>query len=159
MVQKLPAGSIAGIEVLDDIFLKHWGERRHHLYYITEFSNLRRENGESVSNFTKGFNKMFSKIPAEIKPTGTSTKINYANAFDFEFYLLLRERISDCLSLMQNATLEVESNIVASQKIKGKVDRKKQFSDPLGPSSSKNKMEKMAKMLDNLIDDMSKLKD
>ena len=26
--KELPAGSVAGIEALDDIFLKHWGERR-----------------------------------------------------------------------------------------------------------------------------------
>ena len=51
--KELPDGSVVGIESLDDIFLKHWGERRDHLYNITEFRNLRRENGESVSNFTK----------------------------------------------------------------------------------------------------------
>ena len=90
--KEFPAGSIATIEALDDIFLKHWGERRDHLYYIIEFSNLRRENGEYVSNFTKRFNKMFSKIPTEIKPTDTSAKITYANAFDLELCLLLRER-------------------------------------------------------------------
>ena len=80
---------MAGIEALDDVFLKHWGERRDHLYYIIEFSNLRRENGKSVSSFTKIFN-MYSKIPTEIEPTGTSTMITYANAFDSNFYPLLR---------------------------------------------------------------------
>ena len=119
-------GLIASIEALDDIFLKHWGERRDHLYYITEFSNMKRENGESVSNFTKRFNKMFNKIPAKIKPTNTSTKITYANAVDSKFCLLLRERISTSLSLMQDVAIEVESHIIASQKVKGKMDRKKQ---------------------------------
>ena len=117
---------MVGIEALDDVFLKHWGERRDHLYYITKFSNLKRENGESVSNFTKRFNNMYSKIPTEIKPTGTSAMITYANAFDSNFYLLLRERRYASLSLMHDAALEVESNILASQKVKGKVDRRKQ---------------------------------
>ena len=98
--KELPAGSITSIEALDDIFLKHWGERRDHLYYINEFSDLKRENGESISNFTKIFNKMFFKILAEIKPTDTSAKITYANAFDSEFYLLLREIRFSSLSLM-----------------------------------------------------------
>ena len=57
---------------------------------------------------------------------------------------------------MQDAALEVESNIVASQKLKGKVDRKKQSVD--APSSSDTKMEKMAKMLDSLTSEMSKLR-
>ena len=51
--------------------------------------------------------------------------ITYANSFDSDFYLLLRERRTTSLSLMQDASLEVESNILASQKVKGKVDRRK----------------------------------
>ena len=112
--KELPPGSVAAIESLDEIFLKHCGERRDHLYYITEFSNLKRENGESVSNFTKRFNKMFNKIPAKIKPTDTSAKITYVNAFDSEFCLLLKERRSASLSLIQYASLEVESKIIES---------------------------------------------
>ena len=79
--------------------------------------------------------------------------------FDSYFCLLLRERRSSYLSLMQDVALEVESNIVASQKVEGKMDRKKQPTDPLGASSSENKIEKMAKMLDSLIAEMSRLKD
>ena len=154
----MPAGSVAGIEALDDIFLKNWGERRDHLYYIIEFSNLKRENGESVSNFTKRFNNMYSKIPTEIKPIGTSTMITYANAFEFDFFLLLRERRSASLSLMQDATLEVESNILASQKVKGKVGRRRQPTYYNGASASENKIDKMAKLLDNLTAEMSKLR-
>ena len=60
---------------------------------------------------------------------------------------------------MQDATLEVESNILASQKVKGKIDRKKQPADPSGASASENKIDKMTKLLDNLTTKMSKLKD
>ena len=105
---------MADIEALDDVFLKHWGERRGHLYYITEFNNLKTENGEFVSNFTKRFNNMYSKIPTEIKPTDTSARITYANSFNANFFLLLRERRYVSLSLMQDVSLEVESNILAS---------------------------------------------
>ena len=78
---------------------------------------------------------MYSKIPTEINPTDTSARITYANAFESDFYLLLRERRSASLSLMQDVSLEVESNIVVSQKVKGKIDRKKQPADPIGASS------------------------
>jgi hypothetical protein len=57
---------------------------------------------------------------------------------------------------MQDAPLEVESNITTSQKLKGKVERKKSVVEP--SSSSNSKMEKMEKMLDNLTSEMSKLK-
>ena len=60
------------------------------------------------------------------------------------------ERRYASLSLMQDAALEVESNILASQEVKGKIDMKKKPADPIGASSSENKIEKMKKLLDNL---------
>jgi hypothetical protein len=92
LFKELPTNSVIGIEQLYEVFLKHWGERTDLLYYIFEFGNLRRENGESVSDFTKIFNKMFDKIPAKIKPSDASAKITFSSACDLEFCLILRER-------------------------------------------------------------------
>jgi hypothetical protein len=120
----LPANSITNIDALDDTFMKQWGDKKDYLYYITEFGALKRKNGESVSDFTKIFNKMYSKIPDEIKPTETFAKITFVNAFDAEFSLLLRERRSATLSLMQEATIEVESNILAAERLKTRSDKR-----------------------------------
>jgi hypothetical protein len=57
---------------------------------------------------------------------------------------------------MQDAALEVESNITTSQKLKGRAEKKKSVVEP--SSSSSSQMEKMAKMLDSLTSEMSKLK-
>ena len=59
----LTPGSIDGIQALDDPFLRHWGDKKDFLYYIKEFGSLKREEGESVSDFSKRFNKMYNKIP------------------------------------------------------------------------------------------------
>ena len=58
---------------------------------------------------------------------------------------------------MQDAALEVESNITASQKLKGRAERKKPAAES-SSSSSNIQMEKMAKMIDTLTSEMSKLK-
>ena len=50
---------------------------------------------------------MYGRIPAEIKPSETSAKLTYANAFDHEFSLLSRERRPVTLLNMQEAALEV----------------------------------------------------
>jgi hypothetical protein len=98
--KELPANSMAGIEKLDEVFLQHWGERRGFLYYSSEFRNLRKEDGDSVSDFIKRFNRMFNKIPAEIKPSDASTKITFFASFDPYFCLILRERRLATLALM-----------------------------------------------------------
>jgi hypothetical protein len=57
-------------------------------------------------DFTKRFNKMYNKIPHEIKTYETSAKLTFSNAFDAEFSFLLRERRFFTLSLMQEASLK-----------------------------------------------------
>ena len=84
---------------------------------------------------------MYGRIPAEIKPSENSTKLTYANAFDHEFSLLLRERRPVTLLNMQESALEVESNILASNRLKGNTaqqiyDRKGKKEVALGVSTS-----------------------
>ena len=61
---------------------------------------------------------MYRKIPVEINPSETSSKLTYANSFDSEFSLLLRERISVTLLNMQEAALEFESNMLEQISLK-----------------------------------------
>ena len=102
---------------------------------------------------------MYSKIPVEVKPTPTSAKLTYSNAFDSDFYLLLRERRCATLARIQEATLEVESNIMAAGKLKGHANRRRQRGEASSSSSSSEpKIEKMTKMIESLAAKISKLK-
>eukprot|EP00253_Pinus_taeda_P036066 PITA_36066 len=118
--KELTPRTMVEIEALDDAFLKHWGDKKDLLYYHTEFGDLKRENGELMSDFNKKFNCMYSKIPAE------------------------------------DAALEVESNIMVAEKLKGNVDRRRQ-SDKSSLSSDP-KIDKMTKMIESLASEISKLK-
>jgi hypothetical protein len=118
----LAPGSIAGIEALDNVFLRQWGDRKDYIYYMTEFGSLKKQEGESVSDFSKRFNKMYNKIPAEIKPSEASAQISYASAFDPDFCLVLRERRATSLAQMQDAAIEVESNMIAADRLRTRAD-------------------------------------
>jgi hypothetical protein len=115
--------SIAGIEVLDDALLRQWGDKKDFMYYITDFGSLKRKEGESISDFSKRFNKMYNKILVEIKPIEASAKITCASAFDPDFHLLLRERRATSLDHMKYAALEVESNVWATNRLRNKANR------------------------------------
>jgi hypothetical protein len=124
------------------------------MYYMTEFGSLKRKEGESVSDFSKRFNKMYNKIPAEIKPLEASTKITYASAFDPNFCLLLRERRATTLAHMQDAIVEVESNILAIDRLGNKADRdisrKRPEASPSNSSPHPLQMDEVAKVLKSL---------
>jgi hypothetical protein len=136
----LPPGSIDGIEALDNAFLRQWGDKKDFMYYMTEFGSLKRKEGESVSDFSKRFNKMYNRIPAEIKPSEASAKITYSSAFDPDFCLLLRERRATTLAHMQDAAVEVESNILAVDRLRNAADRNISKKRPEASSSSSSPM-------------------
>jgi hypothetical protein len=115
-----------------------------------------------VSDFSKIFNKMYNKIPTEINPTKPSSNINYASAFDPKFCLLLRERRATSLAHMQDATLEVESNILATNKLRSKYDRDKRKgrdeASTYGSSAAHPQVDELTKMVKSLSAEMRKLK-
>jgi hypothetical protein len=163
----LAPGSIAGIEALDNVFLRQWGDRKDYIYYMTEFGSLKKQEGESVSDFSKRFNKMYNKIPAEIKPSEASAQISYASAFDPDFCLVLRERRATSLAQMQDAAIEVESNMLAADRLRNKADtdRRKGKSEASvsgsnisGPSLPHPQVNELTQLMNVLKEEMERLK-
>jgi hypothetical protein len=158
----LTPGSIIGIEALYNAFLRQWGDKKYLMYYMTKFGSLKRKEGESVSDFSKRFNKMYNKIPAEIKPSEASAKITYVSAFDPDFCLLLRERRATSLANMQDATLEVESNVLAVNRLRSKSDRDrgkgKSEASTYGSSIAHPQVDELTKMVKSLTIEMEKMK-
>ena len=66
-----------------------------------------------VHEFSRRFMRVYNLIPADIKPSPGVAKLHYADAFDNDFSLLLRERKSNTLPAMFIDALEVEANMMA----------------------------------------------
>jgi hypothetical protein len=75
---------------------------------------------------------------------------------------LLRERRVATLSLMQDVSIEIESNILAADKLKSRSDRdKKKQKEELSSyfnTTHDSKMDEMAKMMKTLTTEMERLK-
>jgi hypothetical protein len=134
---------------------------------MTEFGSLKKQEGESVSDFSKRFNKMYNKIPAEIKPSEASAQISYASAFDLDFCLVLRERRATSLAQMKDAAIEVESNMLAADRLrtradtdrrKGKSEASVSGSNISGPSVPHPQVNELTQLLNILKEDMERLK-
>jgi len=128
--RELTPRSIVDVEALDDDFLKHWGDKKYLLYYHIEFVNLKRENVESLSDFNKRFNRMYNKILAKVKPTTTFGKLNYANSFDADFFLLLIEGRCATLANMHDPTLEVDQILWLQKNLREKLIRENRRMNP-----------------------------
>jgi hypothetical protein len=75
---------------------------------LTEFRALRKNNSESVLEFTQIFNKLYHKILVEVKPSKPAMNVTFVGDFELKFALLLRERRSSTLTSMQDDAIEIE---------------------------------------------------
>lgn len=127
---------------------------------------MKRKEGESLIDFTKRFNKVYQKIPVEVKPPKTTTMITFGNAFDAKFSLWLRVIKPQSFPTVQEAVIEVESNILETNKLKAKenkgVKEKKKQRDEKQASTSKDSsaeqmLDEMSNLMKHLASKMSKL--
>jgi hypothetical protein len=102
--------------------------------------------------FIQMFNKLYNKIPVEVKPSQPAAKVTFAGAFKPDFTLLLRERRGDTLTRMKDTSIEIEYNMMASGKLKTKLEMRnretKCFREQAGPSD--DKMDDMARTIKEL---------
>ena len=73
---------------------------------------------ESMQDFFAKFMRSYDSIPTHVKPPPGVAQLHYADAFDNDFALTLRERRSASLVDMMNDTIKVEVNLMASGKMK-----------------------------------------
>ena len=115
--------------------------------------------------FIQRFNKLYNKIPAEVKPSQPAAKVTFAGDFKPDFSLLLRERRGATLTQMQDDAVEIEYNMMASGKLKAKVETRnretRRFKEQAGPSrsniSTDDKMDDMARIIKELSNKISRM--
>ena len=96
----LLARSIATFEAFQTEFLEIWGDKTSPLQVLLQYNSLKKGGFESIHEFSSQFMRVYNSIPFDIKPLVSAAKLHYANAFDSDFALLLRERISVSLPIM-----------------------------------------------------------
>ena len=88
----IPARSIATFEAFQTLFLEICGDKTSPLQVLSQYNNLKKGGFEYVHEFSSRFMRVYNSIPADIKPLVGAAKLHYADAFDNDFVLLLRER-------------------------------------------------------------------
>jgi hypothetical protein len=112
----LVVGSINTIEGFYAIFRDKWEEKKNSVQMLTIYNQLKRGNDESIKNFSLRFNTVYNSLPIDCKPPEGIAKLHYAEAFDDEFALFLRETRSQTLAQMMSDAVEVEINMMSSKR-------------------------------------------
>ena len=80
---------------------------------MSEYENIRRNQGETVQDYCTRFNNPYNAILANIKLPQGLELIKFPNGFDVDMSYQLRERNSTTLEDMQKSAISVEANLLA----------------------------------------------
>ena len=87
-----PTNYVDSWNALNTTFKRQWIGKRDNLYYLTDFSTLKKNNAETTKKFDRIFNKMSNRIPNDINPTHNVTKVTFVGDLEYDFATMLRER-------------------------------------------------------------------
>jgi hypothetical protein len=97
----LRAASILDLTAFQRSFLDKWEVKKNPLQILSEYENIRRNQGETVQDYCTHFNNLYNAIPAEIKPPQGLALIKFPDGFDTDMSYQLEERNSTTLEDMQ----------------------------------------------------------
>ena len=90
---------------------------------MSQFYSIRREESESVQDFSDRFMELYNTIPPGFKPPLGTAQEYYIESFYREFSLSLSEKRSVSLEDMMRDAIEVEINLTTARE-KGREERK-----------------------------------
>ena len=111
----LHVASILDFTAFQKSFLDRWEVKKNPLQILSEYENIRRNQGEIVQDYCIHFNNLYNAIPAEIKPPQGLALIKFPDCFDADMSYQLRERNSTTLEDMQKSAISVEANLLAKR--------------------------------------------
>jgi hypothetical protein len=147
----LPAASIADLVAFQRSFLDRWGVKKNPLQILSEYENIKRNQGESVQDYCTRFNNLYNAIPTDIKPPPGLALIKFPDGFDADMSYQLRERDAATLEDMQKCAISVEANLLA-KRARQRNERRVTIKEEPSTSNSDYKMDTVVKSLALLLE-------
>jgi ribonuclease HI len=111
----LPTASVSDLVAFQRIFLDRWEVKKNPLQILSEYENIKRNQGETVQDYCTHFNNLYNAIPTKIKPPQGLALIKFPDGFDADMSYQLRERNVSTLEDMQKSDISVEANLLAKK--------------------------------------------
>ena len=79
--------SISCYQYFEEVFKDKWDKKKHPKKCLSQFHSIRREESESIEDFSNIFMEVYNSIPTQFKLPPSATKLQYAEAFDSKLTL------------------------------------------------------------------------
>jgi hypothetical protein len=85
----------------DNIFKNRWTTKKDNGMLVAQFNQIKKKENETVSEFDNRFDRLYSQIPTDLRPTDAVVHLLYMNAFDGKFCFILKDKKSHHLGTSQ----------------------------------------------------------
>jgi hypothetical protein len=147
----LHAASVLDLTAFQRIFLDRWEVKKNPLQILSEYENIRRNQGEIVQYYCTRFNNLYNAIPAEIKPPQGLALIKFPDGFDADMSYQLRERNSTTLEDMQKSAISVEANLLA-KRARQRSERRVTIKEETSTSKLDSKLDSLARAMERMME-------
>jgi hypothetical protein len=118
---------------------------------LSEYENIKRNQGETVQDYCTRFNNLYNAIPTEIKPPQGLALIKFPDGFDANMSYQLRERNFATLEDMQKSAISVEANLLV-KRARQRSERRVTIKEEPSMSTTDSKLDSMVKTLELLME-------
>jgi ribonuclease HI len=150
----LPAASIADLAAFQRSFLDRWGVKKNPLQILSEYENIKRNQGEAVQDYCTRFNNLYNAIPADIKPPPGLALIKFPDGFDADMSYQLRERDAATLEDMQKCAISVEANLLA-KRARQRNERRVTIREEPSTSIAESKLDSLSRNVEFMMEKLS----
>jgi hypothetical protein len=82
---------------------------------VAQFNQIKKKENETVSEFDTRFDRLYSQILTDLRPTTAVVHLLYMNAFDGKFLFILKDKKPTTLAQAKEYSAEIEENILDSK--------------------------------------------
>jgi hypothetical protein len=118
---------------------------------LSEYENIRRNQGETGQDYCTRFNNLYNVIPADTKPPQGLALMKFPDGFDADMSYQLRERNSTTLEDMQKRVIGVEANLLAKRAWQ-RMERRVTIKEEPSTSSFDAKLDSLAREMERMME-------
>jgi hypothetical protein len=150
----LPAASVPDLVAFQRSFLDRWEVKKNPLQILSEYENIKRNQGETVQDYCTRFNNLYNAIPTEIKPPPGLALIKFPDGFDADMSYQLRERNAATLEDMQKSAISVEANLLA-KRARQRTERRVTIKEEPSTSTTDSKLDSLTRTVEFMMERMN----
>jgi hypothetical protein len=89
----LPDNHITSYDAFSNLFKRRWSRKEDGGTLGTQFNQIKKKENETVKEFISRFDRLYNQIPTDYRPTTSSVRLLYMNAFEGKFDTFLKIKI------------------------------------------------------------------